>query len=170
MTPIDVSPEGVAFATLPRVPEAARALVAATGAAEVTFRTRLPLGELLDDLADAMAGGRMFVGAWSVDAEVLLRHLIRAAAADEGADLPVGVAFAAAGPEAVLVLVGASDAWRVGLVAEVAQSTRPGDLLVAIEPVAPPGVDLGAPQPARARPALRLVRCGPHEGPEGVGG
>lgn len=157
MTPIDVSIEGVAFTTLPRVPEAARALVAATGAAEVTFRTRRPLGELLNDLAESPAGTRVLVGTWSVAAELLFRHLIRAAVpgADGGDDGVVGVAFTYVGTMTVLVLVGASDTWRVGLAAEVALSSRPGDLLVAIEPAALPGGDL-SPPPARAR--LRLVR------------
>lgn len=160
MTPIDVSPEGVAFTTLPRVPEAARALVAATGAAEVTFRTRRPLGEILDSVAESPAGTRVIVGTWSVAAELFFRYLIRAAipggdgSEDGGA---VGVAFTYVGTMTVLVLVGASDTWRVGLTAEVALSSRPGDLLVAIEP-APPGAPLVEPPPARSR--LRLVRGG----------
>lgn len=162
MTPVELTPVGVAMTTLPRVPEDLRALVAATGACDITFRTRLNLGDLLNDLTDQGQGSRAAFGLWSVDAGKLLHHLLRAAPTSGDAEAPVGVGFAHAGPALVLVLAGVDDTWRVGVVAEHQRGLRAEDGRVEIEPVAPPGVEVTAPPeaPARTRPAFKLLRGG----------
>lgn len=164
MTPIDASGRGVTMVTRPRVPDETRALVAATMAADVTFRTCAPLSAVLSGLAGAHArhGARATaaVGSWRAGASLLLDHLLRAVPVGADVGLPLGVGFAHAGAELVLVLAAADDSWRVGVVAEQLGDRR-ADVAFEIEPVAPPGVALDEPhRPSDARLSLRLLRGG----------
>lgn len=164
MTPIDASPGGVTLVERAAVPEAARAILAATAAADVTFRTADCLSGVLVALGraisrDPLSASAAF-GAWRVGAPHLYMRLARAAGL--GKSTPVGVAFAHAGPTLVLVLVAADDSWRVGVVAEQQGPGRgAADVAFDIEPVAPPGVALEPlPAPPAGRPRLTLLRGG----------
>lgn len=163
MTPIDASPGGVTLVERAAVPEAARAILAATAAADVTFRTAAGLGDVVIALGGAIKRdplrATVAFGAWRTHAMALYARLCRAARL--GTSSPVGVAFAHAGPTLVLVLVAADDSWRVGVVAEQQGPGRGADVAFGLEPVAPPGVLLDQPPaPPAGRPRLTLLRGG----------